>query len=1099
MSSPVRTRRPAQGLSWKHWSLTTKLLVALVAPVAGFVAVAVFQVSEQVQEEIDNQQVALEDIAEGVASRIAQLVVDTKRQAHVLASNHDVGEFALDPEHASATVRASVASELIDIHRTYAGFMKDSADAAASAQTGRPAALGVRGAMLLGANGEMLMSSSCEASRIPGLEELWNPSHRPACREGEATANCYRDPCRRELFARESEHFRKYPFFKASMHADVPAAASGSSGEWTSDYASNVLIGSMDPTMHNIFLSSPIRLVRDGVQKTVGVAVIVLSGTQLDGIRCHAQGHEERNWSSEGDRGRRYVYIVDGGGHVVSPWSLSELSCTSGLHPASSPEKRPSLEPLMLGSRSSDLVDDSYPWTPLGDSKVTADDVHPVEMRADGLVGVLRGFDRELDAALRRGVGEINPESVRFRATGDRPREFWDHSGPAHENRPGWELAVAPDLDAQGNPQRIEKEHWLVGMASVASFEGSLMGQGTEAGRWKVLLVEQERPFHNRFWTILFSKAGVLVALAASVAIMLPILLGLRRRIRNLTVGATALGRGETRVQLDDSSQDEVGMLAMAFNEMAARLTSALQKAADERAEAERANQSKSTFLANMSHELRTPLNAIIGYSELLIEDATDEGNQAVVDDLEKIRSSGKHLLGLINDVLDISKIEAGKTVLYYETFELVKAVDDIVATVQPLVKKGSNKLVVECPPNLGSIRSDVVKVRQSVLNLISNAAKFTSNGTITLRVAREEVGGKHAISIRVTDTGIGMTPEQLSKLFQAFQQADASTTRKYGGTGLGLVITKKFVEMLGGTVTVESEFGKGTTFAITLPTAPPNETTSTTLPAITGTGNAPSILVIDDDPAARELISRALTADGYKVRTAATGEEGVKMARAERPDAITLDVVLPGMDGWEVLNAVRTDPALAKIPVVMLTSSDEQSRGFAFGAAGYLTKPLDWSRLLTTVNECVGRSDRRMLVVEDDPATRTQIRRSLEKGGWRVDEAENGKVAIEWMKKERPSLLVLDLMMPEVDGFGVIYYMQSQDHLRTVPVIVVTAKDLTLEDRARLTNAATTIFQKGSYSRDDFVAQVRTLITRRHEISSPGEVRPAASNKPAA
>ena len=509
---------------------------------------------------------------------------------------------------------------------------------------------------------------------------------------------------------------------------------------------------------------------------------------------------------------------------------------------------------------------------------------------------------------------------------------------------------------------------------------------------------------------------------------------------------------------------------------------------AEQRREAaEQASRTKSSFLANMSHELRTPLNAIIGLTEMLYDNAPRFGTEKALDPLRRVLRAGRHLLQLINDILDLSKIEAGRMDLTPEDIALAPIIDEVIGTTRPLAAQNGNQLSVDCPANLGTVHADNMRLRQVLINLVSNACKFTKGGEVQLKVKRVKEGGQSWVQFAVSDTGIGITQAQLGRLFEEFSQADNSTTRQFGGTGLGLAISRRLCRLMGGDVTVISEPGQGSTFTVRLPATskevllaePLMPTLQSARPAVqSGRTTSDTVLVIDDDPTARELIAACFLDEGFGVEMASNGIEGLKRARDLHPAAITLDVRMPDLDGWTVLAALKGDPALAGIPVIIVTIVDEQRRGIALGAAGYLTKPIDRGQLLAIMaHHCAAAVRRSVLVVDDDVVQRENIRSILTGGGWAVIEAENGRIALNCLAKEPPQVVLLDLMMPEMDGFELVAALQNNPAWRSIPVIVITALDLTPADKRRLSGGVEQIFFKHAQTPAELGQRLRVLL----------------------
>lgn len=547
------------------------------------------------------------------------------------------------------------------------------------------------------------------------------------------------------------------------------------------------------------------------------------------------------------------------------------------------------------------------------------------------------------------------------------------------------------------------------------------------------------------------------------------------RSLKDLNFGTIRVGSGDLDYHIPVNSDDEIGDLTIAFNEMSDKLRNAMAQVQQSKERADQANRAKTNFLANMSHELRTPLNAIIGYSEMIIEDYRDHkklDEEQASEDLQRILSAGRHLLQLINDVLDLAKIESGNMTVFNETFDSIAIIEDLLTTMGPIARKGNNALVMEKADDVPDIYNDSVKFRQLFLNLLSNACKFTENGKISILVTYNDHSRK--VIYHVTDTGIGMTPEQLGRVFEAFVQADSSTTKKYGGTGLGLSICKQFVELMDGTMDVTSAEGQGTTFTIVLPTKLPVATRHEVIPAENqqefalkeegdNEGQSPGIarvLVIDDDPEARLLLGRHLDKEGYETLQASSAKEGIEIAKNEIPDLILLDLMMPDIDGWTALSVLKETEATRHIPVVLQSMLDEKNLGLDLGAADYLPKPVDRQRMATVLRQ-LNPNDRRgtALLIAPETDTRELLLNELADEAWQCMVASSQAQAVERINQKQPDIILLGLGMELEAVLEILEAIARQEQLKwkgaAPPVYVVSETPLGNTESRRLDLAA--------------------------------------------
>jgi signal transduction histidine kinase/CheY-like chemotaxis protein len=512
-----------------------------------------------------------------------------------------------------------------------------------------------------------------------------------------------------------------------------------------------------------------------------------------------------------------------------------------------------------------------------------------------------------------------------------------------------------------------------------------------------------------------------------------------------------------------------------------------LERLKETNAELVDANHHKTVFLANMSHELRTPLNAILGFSELLVDAQGDQFPEATRKRfLEQIHSSGEHLLGLINDILDLSKVEAGQMELRLQMVAVAEVIAQVMSTVEPLASKKQMEVKAD-GANAGQILADEGKLKQMVLNLVSNAIKFTPDGgTITI----EAVRAGDRVEISVSDTGIGISPEDLMRVFKEFQQVDSGANRTQQGTGLGLALSRSFAILHGGNIRVESELGKGSRFTIDLPVEARSPHRSPGLANGTAGAarvdmNRPLVVVVEDDPVAAELLARQVERVGFRTQVAHTGAEAVAMAKEHKPAAITLDILLPDMDGWEVLTLLKRDPLTSDIPVIVVSVVDNPTLGTALGALDYFVKPVEAKELVSRLtsysfNRAAGGPKTSVLVVDDEAANRELMKLVLEPAGFTAIFAGGGREAIELARSRKPDVVMLDLLMPDVDGFDVLEALGDSEATRSIPVIVVTAKHLSADELDHLNGRVATILKRGSTGTKELLGQLRAVLSKR-------------------
>lgn len=651
--------------------------------------------------------------------------------------------------------------------------------------------------------------------------------------------------------------------------------------------------------------------------------------------------------------------------------------------------------------------------------------------------------------------------------------------------------------------------------------------QNNEVGR---VIIEFHQDAWQKMQLVIMEVIGLLVGAIVLLTIVMSVMLQkhISQPLLNLSAWAQEKAKSKNfSGHAQKQNNDEIGTLVDSLNVMLNELSKQesilrwnerLEKEIRERKlveeqliatrdKAEAANQAKSQFLANMSHELRTPLNAIIGYSEML-QEITSDGEldaEEFSNDLGKIKNSGQHLLTLINDILDISKIEAGRMQLNIEDFYAEELVADVISTAEPLARKNGNKLEIKMESDLGMLSTDMVKLRQILYNLLSNACKFTQNGNVKLHCRRikNEVGD--FIQFEVVDDGIGISREKQSQLFTPFTQEDASTSRKFGGTGLGLAISQSFINMLKGEIKLFSEQGKGTQFSVQLPTIcddpcgekQQKESGECSESLEKHFGDGCRLLIIDDDKQVHDVLGYQLSNLGFEVIPALKGHDGLTIAKEENPDIIVLDIMMPEIDGWQVLQKLKTDPATSHIPVILYSIVSDIHRGMALGASDYLVKPVSSEKLRITLSKFTSKNtNNTLLAVDDDLDALALLEHSLIDSHWSIIKTTSAMEGLKILKKQQDIDLILsDLLMPEMNGFEFIEKVREQPDYAHIPIVVLSAKELSQKERFELENHCQCLMSKADIQKKQLISQLTEIVNQNgFKAKSPREVHSATT-----